>query len=352
MFATGIRPLGPTVVMALVAALWLRPARRKDLKRNVRHTLFVLLLGALPILAWVVHDVRAAAAGRETYIDAVLAMYDGHLLKGVWRMVAQVPSTVDSIGEAVTGVGLGVWGGLPVAAIVAVGLVRMARSGEWLLPAYVVAGVLGVWFGGSMGRRYLVPVLPFLFYGFVLGLQPVLARLPRREWLTRSRLRWLMALCLAAVLVMNVVRVGKVVFENRMSDFFRRFDKGRWERYIEASGWLRQNAEAADVIAGYEVRIIHLWTRHRVVQLPRDWAGIRGEDKEEKLAQYCKGLLVNGRVRYLLLDSRKATISAAANDLLAEWSPDAFAQVFERDGLRLLRVEIEKLKDGPSPPRE
>lgn len=335
MGASTVRPLGPAIAVALVAALWLRGGALRKWKRHVPASLLLGALSVAPLMLWFRRAVGPGLDQETSYANAVLTMHEHSVLKAVTWMLGQVPNLLDALGEAVTGIGISAWGGLALAMFALIGFVKMVRAGRRLCPAFAVVYLLGTCFGGSVGRRYLVPVLPILAWAVAVGLWETAGWLRRKNILTQTTQRRVAAGCLALVLVLNLARVGKVVVENRSPDFYGGLDKGRWARYLDAGSWLNEHADPDDSVALYEMRLIHLLTRLHVVRLPR----YSSKAQADAIGQE----LVENDVRYALMDNRKAKGATAALEVLFRKHPDASEPVFERDGLRMVRVYAEKL---------
>jgi len=324
--ATAVRPFGLALPVALVGALWLRRDGRREWKRSLGASALVVGLMALALGLWIHRCAQVHQPGDGTYVRALRGGDVGGTI--VW-MLSKVPQLLDALGETVMGVGTTAAGGVLLWVLVLVGVVRLVRQGQLAVPLFLVVYTGGVLIG-QPGRRYLVPALPLILYALVIGAEMIADRLVR----STARRRRVLIVALVLVLLCNLVRIGKIVVENRSPDFYAAVEDGRWQTYQEAAEWLKANAEPDSVVMGYEARLVHLWTRLPVLELPYPAMPAQPEAVRE--------LFRKGNVRYVILDRDKAASTLPVEKLI-ELHDDLAQVVYQEAGLRIFRVNADSL---------
>jgi len=323
--ASSIRPVGPLLCLAVPAGLWLRRGALKEWKSNLGKT---AVLWSVPVLFLVFMELgglqyfRGKAHSHRVITLAVV-------------LVREFPRHIRGLSDALLGTGLHPSGAI-LALVMMVGLVRALRMGERLLSIFAVL-LMGVIVAGGwpLGRRYLLPAVPVMYLWLVLGGVTIGAWLGRwwAFW-TPRRLRILGCVCVSLVLAVNMLRIGKVIYENRRPDFYRHIEDGRLADYREICSWLRDNADWDEGVLAYESSTVHYFTRMRTVPLPHDTRSRR--------VDWLILTIKRKRARWVVCDERKAK-STEVVERASRQHPDAFSRVLKAGKTQLLRIDPARL---------
>ena len=335
--ATALRPLGPTLILAALIALWVSPATRRRWGRNLLATAAVVFVLAAPAAVWMFRDWKARSTGGLSYLDAALTLHGGSPLRMLGWLLGRLPRLLTFSWVTVCGVKLAWWAGALLAAPVLLGVARMLRQGEWLLPVFGVVYVGAVCYGSTVGSRYLVPVALPLCYATVLGARDLAVWLTAKGALSPSARKTLLATCLACVCVANGLHMAQIVVENRSPRFYETVRDGRWSRWLKACDWLKAHAPG-ERVASYEYRLVHWLAGNPVMDLPRFM------DRSQE--DWLRRRFVEQRVTLVALDDRKAPLTRKAILEMLRRRPGSVAAVHEWDGLEILRLNIERLSEG------
>ncbi len=333
--ASMFRPVGPLLVPALAAGLWLhRDALRRWLPAAGK-TLLILLVVLAPVIAWSAHSQAQAPEAEVGYTRNKLDPQQ--LVKRSAVLFARWSEHPEGFADAAFGSNLGIVPGLILMGVMAVGLVVSLRRGERMLSVFALLCIAAILCGGwAIRRRYLVPALPVMLYWLVLGGTAVGAWLRRRTrfWTPQrlGRLGWGCVVCLLAV---NVVRIGKLVWQNHSPDFYRRVEDGVVESYLPAIEHLRAWAAPDEAVLAREDSMVGYFTRLQTVGFSQDPAH-----------RTPAGLIEDMRsagVRYVLSDRRHEESTRAIKRLVGG-HPGAFRPVRKWRGLELLLVYPARLR--------
>jgi len=201
----------------------------------------------------------------------------GEILSGALRLPDAVTSTV--VYQKLS------WFGLVPLALMAVGLWRAARVGQWVVvfPVVLYVGFLMVWGApGAVASRYLLLVMPMLVYLLLVGLatagppvRKALARAARR--LRRSGRRgtgrrvaasagrvaavYAVSIAVGLAMAISLPKVGREVYWMRHPRFYEVFDGGRWHDYRAMADYLRRRADpSADRCLTPKPTVVHYWS--------------------------------------------------------------------------------------------
>ena len=327
--ATFVRPLGPALLVALVAAAWLRPGGWADRRANLARTALL----AVPTLAlagaWIVRCALVPAGDQQTYYGLFIGQRSLSAL--VTGMMGHIPHLVSSLADGVLGVDLELAGGIVLLLMMAPGLATALRRGERLLCLFGLAYLTAVCLG-TPGRRYLLPVLPVMAYWLVLGAgcigEFLSGRLPPRRLLATGTA----LLCLAVGV--NVLRIGKVVQQARSSDFYAAISEGVLPDYFRLARWLKENAAPGDVLWAREDRFLYYFA-----QVPT-WspAYVPPAGRQRRLL----AALQRRGVSYMVLDPGEDKLAWRVAELAAS-RPDVFEKAATFGRLELYRVHGDRL---------
>jgi hypothetical protein len=213
--ASSVRPVGPLLLPAVIGGIWLRGGVVQDWKGRLGRSLLLLALPLAPLLAYSrwTHSVTGQTDLGEHYFRGRLEV--GRLLRTSGRGLAQGWDHFGGISDALMGTDMGPAVGLVLVAVMGVGLVVSLKRYERQLSLFALLITCVIVMGGwSLGRRYLMPVIPIMYYWLAIGGVAVGGYL-RSKWdfWTSSRVRKLGALCLFVLLAVNFIRIGELIKE-------------------------------------------------------------------------------------------------------------------------------------------
>ncbi|MBA2621995.1 MAG: hypothetical protein H0U88_00040 [Chthoniobacterales bacterium] len=224
---------------------------------------------------------------------------------------------------------------LGIGILVALGLMILARRGEWLLVLTVLASCALMCTTPWPGEfpRYLAPIASILVLGAFLALLGIRAALRAEDMIgaaLRARgLRWVAILgrfTVAALLVLSFaiqVRTARRIFVARLTDPLALplgreggpganlfFHDESWRNLEEAAAWIKERADAKAIVATTTPHYCYLRTGLRAVLPPMDSDVVRA-----------RGLLAAVPVSYLIVDeldyfdvSRRYALPAVESD--------------------------------------
>lgn len=333
-----VRPLGPALLIALGAGLWLRRGALRQWTWNLGRTALIAAPVALAGGLWLLRCAQVRGPHDSGYFYRFVAA--GPVVRTVVRMVSSVPALVESLPDALLGVDLGMAVGLLLALVAAVGFLGGVRRGESLLCSYGLV-YLGAVCLGSPGRRYLLPALPVLIVWLVRGAATIGGRLGRLwQPLSGRRLALAGRVLLGLALAVNTVRIGKVVYQARSPRFYEVTEGRTLLDYFALAEWLRDNARPDDLVLAYESRFLHYFTYPRCVRtLDSEWMQrLRGtREAADALKQMGVTLYVS--------DPGKQQREGPLRRLVKS-SPEAFRPVGQFGSLALVRVRARNLRTG------
>jgi 4-amino-4-deoxy-L-arabinose transferase-like glycosyltransferase len=273
----------PFVLPALALAPWLRP-KTSRLAPGARAAMSALLVlpAVIAVAAWwkfqPTHQAGGDPAG--TYSVSSGAGTAGAILRRLlpnsvilldsafevmtsqgWNAEHLLDGRNRRVGRAVvTGVAL-----LAMTGLLAMGAWRVTRQDRGLGVTTVVCYGAGIVLFADPIPRYLLPVLPFLFWWMAAGLQAAL----RRDAAAPFPLGRPVLAVLAVVVALNLAKVQKSVVVALRSDYYAHYDRGAWKPYVEAARWIRANTPADARVVTQETSVMAYLTDRTVLDDPR-----------------------------------------------------------------------------------
>jgi 4-amino-4-deoxy-L-arabinose transferase-like glycosyltransferase len=120
-------------------------------------------------------------------------------------------------------------------------------------------------------RRYLVPVIPFLLYYFVRGLEALGVLAERIEGTRLWAARWWRTATIALLALVgawNLARTVQASVLHRRPEMFDFYRWGDFRGYQRMAEWTRANTPDSSVIGTRGPYVFHIWSRRRVLWLP------------------------------------------------------------------------------------
>ncbi len=332
--AGSVRAIGPLVAVAVTMKLWVSHNRLQRWRGRLLKTALLWTPFAIALTAWILWAEATGEAVR--YFRGRLR--PAALLRLIGVFFTQWREHLGGLTDAVCGTDLGTEVGGLLAALMVLGIVRALRRGERTVTLYALLTVIAVLASGwSLDRRYLLPVLPVLLYWLVLGAQvPGHWLRTRTRWWTRGRVRRLGWVLMSLLLAVNLVRIGKVVAQQRSPRFYDIVEQGAVEDYGRLSEWLRRHAEPDATVLCYEHRVVHYFSRLHTYPLPRDTT--------EHRLRWLSALGKSGEVDYVIWDARHERGNSVI-DRMRQQRPDTLRPVLVVGQVQLLRLRV-----PPAPP--
>ncbi len=331
--ASSIRPVGPLLLVAITAGMWLRRGSAKRWRRNAIRT--VLMWVALIVPLWLyslwTHGVGDTSRGAHYFRGKITWNRVEVFFETI---IEKFPAHFGGLSDTLLGTNSGPQIGMMLAAIMLIGLVRLVRRGERigsifaiLLAAVIVAG------SWSLSRRYLLPALPVMYIWLAMGGYTIGTWLERRgRFWTPRRLRVLALLCCAIVFFTNLARITVVVAGNRARDFYVATEEPRVNDYAVICPWLRENAGPDDALLTYEMSTIHYFGDLRTVQMPYS--------TEKRSVGWLIEEIMNEGISFILYDPHKEE-SILVVELMEKRHPEILDEVLTAGETKLLRVDRE-----------
>lgn len=267
--ATSIRPVGPLLLAAVAAGIWLSPRSGRSWKERLLQTGclfgFLALVGLAALLRF---RPPGTEGSLDTYSHGKIGL-DG-FVRFFQTLFGYSGRHFGGIADCVLGANLGWAAGMVLAAAMLPGLARSLRRVERQLSVFAVLLMAAIiWGGWRLNNRYVLPANAVLFYWLALGGEAWGDWLrDKRAWWNAERVRRLGYACVGLVLAVNLVRIGGVIHEQR-GDLYQTAGRQRAADYQPVADWLRENAEEGDVVAAYESSFLHYFTRLPTRRLPR-----------------------------------------------------------------------------------
>ncbi len=326
-----IRPVGPFLLIAIPAGLWIRRDALQKWTRKLGQTALLWAPNIAALLAYSLwmQSLEPSGDGGSHYFRGKLAFrYVMRFFHTIW---GKLPDHFRGISDTLMGTDAGPVVGIILAIVLLVGIIRALKVGKerqmsffaLLLGGVIIAG------GWDLGRRYLLPASPVMFYWLVLGGDAIGGWLREKyDWWTARRVRKLGYICIALVVLSNLIRIGDVIIEQRGA-FYRDIEGGKLAGYLEVLPWLRENATAGSTVAGYEGEMVHYFTRLKTEKLPHytDRPGFDQKWAQKKLRQH----------DYIVIDFDKPESTAAIEKFAPKTSYD-LKPVVESNGIKLLQT--------------
>lgn len=341
-----IRPVGPTVIAGLLAAVWWRSDLREQWKHRTARSAVLILPTAL-FLGWLAWWVASSESGPGESAYYTFVAKRG-ILGMVWHLLIKVPRLIEALPETMLGVDLNLPGGILLLALIVPGIVVSLRRGERILTVYAVACIAAAMLGAA-GDRYLLPALPGIVYWAVLGFEPAWAWLGRRASRVGSMsaeraAKFLLAFAAAS----NVVRVADVIYEARQPtarDFYRVSEGEELLDYWnmvdvlnDPQDRLRESVVRHGRVLAHEGRMIHYFTGG----LPT--RPLHGKRARRLRTPGLVKLILAENVGYVVRDPDDDYMTAMIDEI-RDGHPGALTEVRTFGALELLRVDTKKLGD-------
>jgi 4-amino-4-deoxy-L-arabinose transferase-like glycosyltransferase len=336
--ATLTRTIGVTLVLAAAAYVVLDgagPLRRRLAKAALMCGLCAVvwlaangtLIASIPYFAEFRHGTASAQSGAihmgiRSRVAANLVAYAGAVPETVYYGYSLRDPAPKLVGAAII-------------LTIVLGFVFAAWRKRTALEYYCLAygAVLLVYEPANSGnlRRYLVPVIPFLLYYFVRGLEAlgVLAERVRGTRLLTARWWRTGTIALLALIgVWNFARTVEASVVHRKPEMFDFYRWGDFRGYQRMAEWTRANTPASSVIGTRGAYIFHFWSRRQVLWLPDIPRGSSDSVIAATVRRQGMG--------YVTTDS----IAAADSSLFAALARDTrdFAPLYEHDRNIVYRV--------------
>ena len=227
-------------------------------------------VGVIGLILWLVLVRSHQDTGTIDYIQPatrglVTEMLTRNKLADIGHALTRFPTALCG---AMLGHKMSAWGFSLVPTVpFVIGLVEMVRRRQWgiLMPYAAYLGFLIVYTPGAVGPRYFMPAIPFLAYGFVLGvarlgaLPNLLNRRERLGLVKPPRRRAIVSLCvvLALVVAADMPRMIRQICWMRSGDFYAAYEGGDWLPHMQCGRYLREHGRPGeDQVIGPDITLL------------------------------------------------------------------------------------------------
>jgi hypothetical protein len=253
------------------AAAWILLDAPTSRPSRVRRAAVLAAAGALPALGWFLRNRWVGKAGGTAYWEAYWSRTTDSAITGVTIIAERIGINLykyarhagrvivfylPTVSEMVLP--------LLVAAIVAAGFLWCVTRRRTVLEYYVLSYLGAVLlFPGTRPQRYLIPLLPFLWYYFLVALGGAY-RVARDRWASgAARRRWALAAGagLALLLISNVTSatLGNLV-EGGREAYYHVVGE---DRYKDAALWARTQTPEGSVFLWAKPSLRYIWSHRR-----------------------------------------------------------------------------------------
>jgi len=339
--ACAIRPIGPAVPMALVAALWLQRGGWQRWKHNIAASLLIAGPALLYMVAW---EWRCSQVTGGAHPPAIQAFIIERLASLPLAILKLIPKLITGTGEVVLGKDAGLAGGIPICILVAVGLVQAVRRRFWALTVYgllcTAAPLLS-----TPGDRLLLAALPALLLWLVLGAEGVIYWLADvRQKMPRAKLERIARVLLVLAVLLNVGRIGKVIVLARSSYPWVVMGRDNADSYRKLTDWLRDEAPPRVLVLSPEGRLIHYFSDVWTLPLHKKKTKMLGQ---ARMVEWMRRDFAerDAAVCYAVIENRGKKRTPTMLEGLLKDFPGAFTQVpsFTDEKLKVYEVELDSL---------
>lgn len=325
--ASSIRPVGPILAIALLAAIWLQAGARKRWVRNLGLTVALtsplVLLGIL----WAWSSLAAGGAFSINYYHKFVGQRGAVVV--LTNIVTRLPLAVDALSDVILGTNLAIAVNMLMAVLVLTGMWTLWRRGDRLLCAFGIGYLVAICVA-TPSRRYLLPALPVLLPWLVLGSGAVSRALVRRRGaLVQHRAVQVTAILLLGAIGLNCTRIGKVILLARAPDFYEEQGDGNLSDYLELAEWFLAEAKENDRVLVRDVSVLQYFGRVKTL-----WFRSRPEDSD--IESQVRRIRSNS-ITFMVKDDADED-SAQLMDQLIESHPRAFLMMRKFGTLTLYRV--------------
>ena len=138
---------------------------------------------------------------------------------------------------------------------IAIGMARRLRRGDYIAPLAICCYIGTHMMTASIIRtRYFLPIMPLLLVYWLEGVSPALkASLALAKGLSQQKktsVAGVMALILlGAIAGMNLPKIARLIHTKHASDFYARFENGKWHEEYELAQMLRQRKVHGNILS-------------------------------------------------------------------------------------------------------
>jgi len=265
LLAIATRYVGAVIFAAMILAI-LIDWRPGYFKRALAALVGPALLVAAGILLLVSGRGPKALSDMPGLLSFPLEMWNA-LLFG--QKAAEVAGTLAAVPKAVTEALVDQelqWINLVPTALMGTGfIVAFCRKNRivWV-PVFLFVLFLAMLGPAAVSPRYLLPLLPLLAYLLLSGVRSVATwvatfRSGKREEDGRG-VRVVLAATVILCLAISLPKDVREVYWMRYPQFYKAYEKGRWQDWLDASAHLRERGRPGDVVGTTEISVVHYLT--------------------------------------------------------------------------------------------
>ena len=255
------RTIGLSLFLATVIFLCLG----RQFKKAGAISLIFLLFGLL----WAYRNYRLASPESHNYLGQFL-MRNPSYAPGLGRanlndIFFRIQSNIRFYwyltGKMIGGTGLGIPLLWAISGLTLLGFLSRFRKKNKLMELYLILylAILSLWFW--RGSRFLVVVLPFLFWYFLQGVDILFRKIPDR-WRLHYGAKSLQIIVLSLILLVGL-RGSYEIVKERSAPY-----PPQWANYFAVAKWAQENTPPDSLIMGRKANLLYLFSRRKTVVYP------------------------------------------------------------------------------------
>lgn len=186
---------------------------------------------------------------------------------------------------------------------------------EWYMAGYLFILLIWPW-TRNHGTRFLIPVIPFVFYYFLNGVASA------RNLIPSKRLATALYACLFALLIGSNALFSLRFIMNECGKPWSQKPSGK---YIEMTAWVQKMSPPEAVFITWNTQPFYLWSQRKSVCLP----GFKTTDDLEKI-------LKGNRGSYLLCDPAN---DPALFQTAVSHSTESLAELYNKNDLKIYQIK-------------
>ena len=269
------RIMGITLVLALAALVFfdVRPDKRRA--KYFVYTLLLFLLLVIPILLWELRNLNIVEKTGITYLQEIFR-YSQHIkeIYGEGYIKQIFKSLYSIIFYGIPGVLAGIrfssrsFFALLLSAVVFIGFSRSIIKKRTFLGYYTffyIAGYIFYPITIYAADRYMVPIMPIIFYFFIVGLHVIISAFQRYFNIKKSLGNYAIAF---VVLVLMAVNAREMFAVNGGRTYLYGYEYRDVRDFLSMAEWVKENIPPDSIFNGQLQALHYLYFERKTASLP------------------------------------------------------------------------------------